>query len=465
MPKETDPNRREPDVLILGAGMAGLAAARALAERGVRVLLLEARDRVGGRVHSQTTGEGAIVELGAEFIHGRAPELWALIDEANVATVERTGAMLREVKAGQGLLEEDEADEDGHFSPLEKLAELEHDLSFADWLRGSEIPAEQQAALRGYVEGFNAADAERISSRSLGLQQQAEDGSDGDRSWHVEGGYAQLATYLAQRVSELGGELRLGSEVVRLRWRPGHVEAELRGGERLAARRCLVTLPLGVLQQPASQGGLLFEPEPLALEAARCLDMGAAVHFTLLFRDRWWRNTAVAAPEKLGNMSFLFTPERTVPVWWTAHPEPEAVPALTGWLGGQRARAFTAGLARGSAGFASSPDDALGRLACGELAQIFAVPEEQVRSALLSTHVHDWSADPFARGAYSYVPAGALDASAAMAQPEADTLFFAGEHTDVSGHWGTVHAALRTGLRAAAQVLGEDGRFLVSPQV
>ena len=74
---------------------------------------------------------------------------------------------------------------------------------------------------------------------------------------------------------------------------------------------------------------------------------------------------------------------------------------------------------------------------------------------LAATYTHNWRDDPYSCGSYSYVPAGGLDASAAMTEPEAGTLFFAGEHTDTSGHWGTVHAALRTGLRAARQVLAD----------
>ena len=86
---------------------------------------------------------------------------------------------------------------------------------------------------------------------------------------------------------------------------------------------------------------------------------------------------------------------------------------------------------------------------------LFGVAEDVVRAQLVATYTHDWSGDAFSRGAYSYVPVGAIDAPAAMAEAVADTLFFAGEHTDVTGHWGTVHAAIRSGLRAAAQVLGE----------
>ena len=88
-----------------------------------------------------------------------------------------------------------------------------------------------------------------------------------------------------------------------------------------------------------------------------------------------------------------------------------------------------------------------------ELAAAFGMSQADIRQQLLSWHAHDWQADPYARGAYSYAPAGAIDASARMTQPVEQTLYFAGEHTDVSGHWGTVHGALRSGIRAAAQLL------------
>jgi monoamine oxidase len=87
-----------------------------------------------------------------------------------------------------------------------------------------------------------------------------------------------------------------------------------------------------------------------------------------------------------------------------------------------------------------------------ELAEVFALPEQMIREALVATHRHEWSQDPFSLGAYSYVAVGALDAPGAMTRPEGGTLFFAGEHTDITGHWGTVHAALRSGLRAATQI-------------
>ena len=436
--KQPDIEKRAPDVLVLGAGIAGLAAARALAERGRRVLVLEARDRVGGRILSHKTTHGNVVELGAEFVHGRAPELWALIDECGVETVERDGSMLRESSPGE-LIEDKHSEEGDLFAPLDQLADLPDDrLSFVEWLQTSDVPPEERAALCGYVEGFNAADARRISARSIGEQQHAEEAIEGDRTWHIRGGYAQLTEYLAMRVRELDSEIQLSCTVQSVHWRQGAVRVETTAGT-FAAPQCIVTLPLGILQ-----AGFVIDPEPPALAAARRMAMGDAARFTMLFRELWWERSPQLTREALQTLSFLFTSSRTPPVWWTSHPEREAAPTLTGWTGGPRARAL-----------AGRSADELAVEACRTLAAVFAMPAEDVAKQLLACHHHDWAADPFSRGAYSYVPAGALDAPMKMSQPEQSTLFFAGEHTDTTGHWGTVHAALRTGLRAAAQALGE----------
>ncbi|HEY8309838.1 MAG TPA: FAD-dependent oxidoreductase, partial [Gemmatimonadaceae bacterium] len=321
------------DVLVLGAGIAGLAAARALAEKGMRPLVLEARDRVGGRIHSLQTSEG-VVELGAEFVHGKDAQLWVLIEEAEAATVERDGAMLRENATGE--LTEDEHVEERLFDPLEQLADLQKDMSFAEWLASSDVPKQQHAALRSYVEGFNAADANRISALSLGLQQKAEERIEGDRAWHLRGGYSQLAIYLANRVRKLGGEIRLGCVVRSVRWNAGEVAVETSSGV-FRAPRCIVTLPLGVLQRVNRDDGPKFEPEPAAIAHARRLAMGSAERFTMIFRDRWWERSKRVPQKALETLSFLFTSRRSPPVWWTPYPEPQALPTLTGWSGGPRA--------------------------------------------------------------------------------------------------------------------------------
>jgi monoamine oxidase len=441
------------DVLVIGAGMAGLTAARALGQRGLKVCVVEARERVGGRVMSVKTADGGVVELGAEFVHGRAPELWALIDEAGLRTVERAGPMLREDSPGG--LAVDDGESEAMFEPLETLKTYAgEDMPFAEWAKTTAMEPWELAVATSYVEGFNAADARVIGVKGLGAQQAAEDASEGDRSWHVVGGYQQLAEYLAAEVKALGGEVQLGCEVTAVRWREGEVVVEASQGARrgkLRATKCVVTLPLGVLQR-VNAGCVTMEPEPAAIAEAKRVAMGEAVRFTLVFREPWWQHAADANgldEETLAKMNFVFTPQRMPPVWWTSHSEENELPRLTGWAGGPRSAAL-----RGkSAG-------ELGTIGCAALAGAFGAEVEAVQAALLECYVHDWHEDAFSAGAYSYVPAGAMEAPAAMARSERGTLYFAGEHTDVTGHWGTVHAAIRSGLRAAGQVLGESSAGL-----
>ena len=139
-------------------------------------------------------------------------------------------------------------------------------------------------------------------------------------------------------------------------------------------------------------------------------------------------------------MSFLFSFSEMPPVWWTPHPE--ASNSITGWVGGPRSEAL-----------AGMGAEELGLHASSALARIFGLEQDHIHGLLFGCYTHDWHHDAFSGGAYSYVAAGGLDASRRMSEPVAKTLYFAGEHTDITGHWGTVHAAMRSGLRAAAQIL------------
>lgn len=410
------------DIIVLGAGIAGLAAARALSEAGKRVILLEAKPHVGGRMLTHYEPDLAQpIELGAEFVHGRPPELLALLAEAGLEIYEAEGEQLCFI---DGALQSCPDDRGAWqlLDGMEAFANEHGDMSFDDYLARSAASDEDQARIRSYVEGFNAADAREIGILGLAQQERAEDEIEGDRLARVARGYTALAEYVRDRALASGVTLRLNTPVERIEWQPGHCTVLSSDGGRWSAPKCICALPLGVLQS----GAVAFQPAPLAaMEAIASLRAGPVQRLVLQFVERFWA-------DEHDRMHFLFARGLHPPTYWTTAPRPS--PLLTCWAGGPRAL--------------QAPDLAdFERAALHSLSRIFGCPLEA------QAYGHDWGADPYARGAYSYVPAGAATAAATLAVPVEQTLFFAGEHTDITGHPGTVHGALRSGLRAAGQAL------------
>lgn len=419
------------DVLVIGAGIAGLTAARALAEAGPRVVVIEARDRIGGRIFTQQVGE-ATIELGAEFIHGRPSELWSVIDEAGLATYERDGAQFC---FDDSKLRECDNTLDRSLHLLEKLEGFTGpDMSFAEYLNHLNTPPEQRESVIGYVEGFNAADHTEISTVSLRTQQKAEDSIHGDRLFCIRGGYGHLAQYLADRIRDHKGAIHLNTHIREIRWREGRVNA-ISKNESFSAPKALITLPLALLQNEE----VTITPRPEAvLAAASKMRMGQVSRITLLFREAFWKHRT--DPPNLQNLSFLFSFSETPRVWWTTHPEP--CNSITGWVGGPAASILNA----------LNPNE-LSSQATVSLSKMFNIELDRIQQCLIGCYTHNWQQDHLAGGAYSYIAAGGIDAPQQMSHPLSNTLYFAGEHTDTTGHWGTVHAAMRSGLRAAAQIL------------
>jgi monoamine oxidase len=416
------------DALILGAGIAGLAAAHQLASSGLRVTILEARDRIGGRIYTlHPTEIDFPVELGAEFVHGRPPELLRLLDDAHATSQQAAGIDACFHQGTLSMCPEDEA-----FRLLDELlagfTRREGDMSFAEFLARRRPAAEIAEKARSFVEGFNAADARRIGIAALARQQQAEEEIDGDRSSRLIQGYDLLPRHLAHRAEQAGARILLRSPVVSLQWSAGAVSVKTAVGESFTAPKAIVTLPLGILKARS----VAFDPQPSRiLAAADSMEAGSVRRLVLVFHSAFWTKTM---PE----MRFLFAPEMTPATWWTQHPRD--IPMLVSWAGGPKADAVAS-----SSKFLAHSLRALER--------IFSLAPHSLDVELRNWHMHDWQSDPYTLGAYSYAPAGALDSSAAMAEPVDNTLFFAGEHTDITGHWGTVHGALRSGLRAAQQLL------------
>jgi monoamine oxidase len=425
------------DVVIIGAGAAGLAAFAALDRAGLKVLLLEARNRIGGRIHTIHDALSPLpLELGAEFIHGYPAEVWDIIRDARLAVYEGTDAA-RYMHAGEVQTQADSWDLLNSVITDMRQAAKGADQSFDEFLRNESYDEDTKRSARGYIEGFNAADATQISIHALAEETAASDEIDGDRVCRFATGYDAVALHLLRSVPDYDTKLRLNTVVQSVAWKPGsvaiHTRNTLTSMEHIFhARQAVITVPFGVLQA----GSIEFTPQPEEiLRAAQSLRFGHVFRMVLRFRRAFWESK----PE-LRDAGFILSQEKVFPTWWTTLAMRSTI--LTGWNAGARASALE-GLCEAQ----------ILERALSSLSRIIGVSLEGLQSELEACYFHDWQRDPYALGAYSYVPAGALPARQQLAIPVEQTLFFAGEATDQNGHSATVHGAIASGRRAANQIL------------
>jgi monoamine oxidase len=430
------------DDVVIGAGAAGLAAAAELGRAGRSVLLVEARDRIGGRVWTHyEPGLPVPVELGAEFIHGRPDATFSLMRKAGVTAVV---APIARMAVREGELKPRRGDV---FATVQQVlrrhvaALAGKDVSFATFLARArhELPDEARAFARMRVKGYDAAEPARVSALAIATAW-ASESADDSGPLRPAGGYGPL---LASLTDAFGSNVRLTLQAIvrSVSWKRGVVEIEgTRRGKpfRVRARRAVITLPLGVLQQHLNaRGAVRFTP--VLREKAQALTLlasGPVLKAVLRFRTAFWEDLDGAAYR---GVSFFHSPRAPFPTFWTALPA--RAPLITAWAGGPKA-----------ARLAGGAHSHIVRRAVTSLASIFG-RRVNVEGELRASWLHDWQQDPFARGAYSHAMVGGSDARQALAAPLQDTLFFAGEATDFAGEHGTVAGALQSGVRAAREVL------------
>lgn len=431
------------DVIVLGGGAAGLVAARDLARRGLRVRLIEARGRLGGRVYTaRLRGWKDPVEFGAEFIHGGNATLWRIVRGARMKTRRAPGrhwlASAEEISPAHDLVRR-----------IEKItAQIEPrrvgKQSFARFLRsaGCEASEEDRALAASFVEGFEAAPMDEMSAAAL-----TGEAPDDAEQFIVPGGYDGVMVSLKNELEALGADVRLGVVAKRIGWRRGQVSVHTRSGrsggeERHEARALVATLPLGVWRAGGRErGAVRFQPELCEKQriAAR-MGWGQVVKVMLRLDARRWRALQKEARAPVGQtgFGFLHSREAGVPVWWSL----TAAPVLTGWAGGPAAIA----LARRS-------DEQVLQQALRTLSVLLGTRGARLRATVRDWQVHRWERDPFSRGAYSFIAAGQDEAPTTFRRPMQATLFFAGEATADGEEVGTVHGALSSGVRAAKEVI------------
>ena len=430
---------RSGPVVIIGAGVAGLACARALRESGVPFVILEARGRIGGRLLTEhPKGLLVPVELGAEFTHGEAAEVTDIVDENDLQAYDIGGRRFRVTRGRLKVLDDFWERLDRVMRRLDEAREP--DRTFAEALaRNRSIDSEDRALALQFVQGFHAADPAIISERAL-----AEGGSPrGEtrerRIGRVTTGYSSIVNALA---TGMRGRIRLRSVVNAIEWSPGSVRVRLTTNDVVRGRAVVVTVPIGVLAAgEGERGAITFEPPlPVQRSAVASMSMGSVMRIGLRFDEPWWTTPqfgTLAGDERLDTMSFLHgLADVTFPIWWSTYPIRS--PLLVGWCGGPNSLKLSG----------RSKKD-LETEALRSLSELLPVTVARLRKHLVSSHMHDWTADPFSRGAYSYARVGGSEAPKRLARPVEGTVYFAGEAADVEGRNGTVHGAIATGQRVA----------------
>ena len=437
-------NETHWDVVIIGAGVAGLTAARALAEAGRSVLLLEARDRVGGRVWTRHESDSAVpLELGAEFIHGQIPQPFGLLQEVGSAAANTEGSYWT---LDHGRLQRRTED---LFEQIQKALEK------ADLQRKPDVPLQQflnqgqQYGLtddaadmaRRLVQGFDAADPARVSAHWV-ASEWASGGVLDSPQFRPLGGYSSVLSALAAKLDRDKVRVQLQTVVKTVRWRRGSVivEGEFAGQPfTQKAPQAVVTVPIGVLQLPENApGAIAFDP-PLEEKRAAIAGIvsGAVLKVALRFRTPFWENIESG---RFRDAAFFYSTDTPFPTFWTSAPLRS--PILNAWVGGPPATALS-----------EKSAVALIHLALESVQTMFGDLLPPGATELEAGFVHNWQHDPFSSGAYSYVGVGHHGtARETLAKPLDDTLFFAGEATDTEGEAATVAGALQSGARAAREV-------------
>lgn len=415
-------------VIVVGAGAAGLAAARVLARAGLAVTVLEARDRVGGRAYTAYDLAAHPVELGAEFIHGENVCTHRYVEEFGLHTVDQ-----HDVRNFRAFV-------DGRMQTGREYAGSPVNVAVArlldpagPWTAGPEMTiadtalrpgglfdspptSEEWRLFSNVLAEWFAADVDEIGTASFREPARGDDGS----HYHIRlaEGYFALMQCLAA-----GLDVRLGCAVTHIGW-GGRVVRVTAGGVAFEADAVVVTLPLAILQA----GDVGFEP-PLPVDKQRAIEgIGAGNNAKIILKfDRpFWPD----------DLTFLFTTHETQLFWRPGRGRADEAPILTAFIGGRDTAHFRALGPRAA------------DVAVQHLETVFGL---RLADRVVAARHVDWAADRWSKMSYSFLRPGGVGLRAALAEPVAGRLFFAGEAA-ATRRAATVHGAIESGEATAAAV-------------
>jgi monoamine oxidase len=423
-------------VVVIGAGMAGLAAAKELKHQGFQVLVLEARDRIGGRVWTSHQWEDMPLDLGASWIHGTSNNpITKLADQIEADRISTSYESSITYDTSGKVLSKDQE------SNMDELNERITDIIKA--AQNQENDVSIQAALSSLFMS-ESSDPENLRFINFILNSQIEHeyaGSVSELSTHqydsakkfggsevlFEQGFGVITKFLSE-----GLDIKLNQQIHEIQWKQPKVKVLTQSTE-FVADYVVITVPLGVLKANRIE----FYPDlPLDKKnAMNSLDMGVLNKCYLKFSEVFWPN----------DMDWLtYVPQRHGEwVEWVSFKKAVDFPVLLGFNAAQQGKKIEAWT-----------DQQIVDSAMTTLKQIYGkqIPEP------IGYQITRWSSDPFAMGSYSYNPVGAkIGVRNTLAKPIAGTLFFAGEATS-EDYFATTHGAYLSGIRVANEILYQSSK-------
>jgi monoamine oxidase len=418
-------------VIVIGAGAAGLMAAKELTETGIDVTIIEANERLGGRINTiLDTSFDMPIEAGAEFIHGNLPLTIGLLKKAKI-NFHPIGDKRVFVKNGQWNLTDDPIP---YWDALiEKMKGVKTDITIADFLTNNFADEKYESLrdnIRRYAEGFDLADINTASTIALRNEWMQEE----EQQYRIDGGYHMLIEYLAQECKRSGVLIYRSCAAKKIEWQNNKVKIFTADGKIFESNKVLITLPISILQKNNDEkNSIEFEPAINVQKAAAAdIGYGSVIKICLQFDRSFWE-------ERSKEISFIISDQK-IPTWWIQMPARSSM--LTGWLGGPNAKALM-----------HTDESIIVESSLESLANIFSIEYDILKARLQANKVIDWSRDLYSLGAYSFATTQTAGAKKILQQGIQQTLFFAGEALYDGDSPGTVEAALTSGKNVAKHII------------
>lgn len=420
------------DIIIVGAGASGLMAAKELSAKGIKVLILEADNRIGGRIYTIHDNNFPFpIESGAEFIHGDLPITLGLLKEAGIAFQSMDD---KTYKIEDGKWRKDDSFIDGWDEVMQKMKNLKEDITLAGFLDTyfkDEHYEELKTSVKRFAEGFDLVDINTASTISLRNEWEHENES----QYRIAGGYALLIQYLEQKCNTQGCTIKTSSPVKQIDWKKNSVKLVTASGDVFTANKVIVTVPVGVLQATADKEVFIqFSPGiDRYINASRQIGFGSVIKVFMLCENFF--------SELLNEPAFILS-NQLIPTWWLRVSDNKAF--LTGWLGGPNADKLS-----------GKSEEEIKEYALQSLSAIFKIDQTSLKDKMQAFRSINWSDQPLVAGGYSYDMIESVTARKILKTPVQQTVFFAGEALYEGAAPGTVEAALSNGKEVARKLLSD----------